>query len=249
MLTPKPEDFRSLLEVFREGLKCSLVSPNTIVAWADEIIKSADEPDYFFIEISLSSDVNQLLEILNRYDAEIKEPICARVLLSLIYCRLMNDDDALNVAGAAVLIGRLVFSSELTDFECDNMYVFEDYECCYSDDTQLEVDIIDFLSTYEAFNLQNYDQWPQINSQVEEILKEKKAEADKIYEGIKIAREKNKRKLKIKKNVARALFIVILVGCCLGLLVEQPPGSTGAFYFVFAAYLILRWGLRWWKKK
>ncbi len=47
----------------------SLISREEIVLWADDIIANADEPEYFFIEVSLSHDVNDLVEVLNKYFA------------------------------------------------------------------------------------------------------------------------------------------------------------------------------------
>lgn len=250
MSAPKPEDFPLLIEVFREGLTRELVSRQYVIAWADDIIKTTDDPDYFFIEVSLSSDVNQLLEVLNNHSANIQDPICARVLMSLIYYRLINDNDPLTVEEAANLTGNLDHFDGLTSFEHNNVWNFEDY--VYYDPTQLQVDLLDFLSTYEAFNLQNYKQWLQINIHVEEILKEKKAISDKIYEQYKITSEKKTRKMKIQKRLKLGVAISFLVGLIVLDLIwidGQPPGSGNLILYGVPVFLILRWGYRWWKRK
>lgn len=47
MLSPKPEDFTRLLEVFREGLERGIVSREDVVGWSDDIIMQTKEPGYF----------------------------------------------------------------------------------------------------------------------------------------------------------------------------------------------------------
>jgi hypothetical protein len=245
MSAPKPEEFPLLLEVFRDGLKRGLVTRQHVIAWADDIIKITDDPDYFFIEVSLSSDVNQLLEVLNNYSANIQDSICTRVLMSLIYYRLINDNDPVTVEEAAKLTGDLYHFDELTSFEHNNIWNFENYE--YYDPTQLQVDLLDFLSTYEAFNLQNYEQWLQINIKVAEILKEKKAISDKIYEQYKITWEKKTRNQKIKKRLKLGVTILFLVGITALDLIwidGQPPGSGNLILYGVPVFIILRLGYR-----
>ncbi len=80
MKAPKPGDFPLLLQVFRAGVRVGLISKNEVVAWADDIIVNAVEPDYFFIELSLSHDVNGIIEVLNKYVVQDKNPIYNRVI-------------------------------------------------------------------------------------------------------------------------------------------------------------------------
>ena len=62
----KPTDFPLLLEVFRDGLALGLISKEEVIAWADQIIIEEDEPDYFFIEVSLSHNTNGVAEVFDR---------------------------------------------------------------------------------------------------------------------------------------------------------------------------------------
>jgi hypothetical protein len=49
MSAPKLEDFPLLLKVCWEGLTRGLISRQHIIAWADDIIKTTDDPDYFLL--------------------------------------------------------------------------------------------------------------------------------------------------------------------------------------------------------
>jgi hypothetical protein len=193
------------------------------------------------------------MEVLHSYTKDIEDVICPRVLISQVYHRLVNDDDELTVEGAATLVGTLQSFYKLTSYEQNNIYSFEDYEFYYlPDKTQLYIELINFLLIYKDFNLQNYEQWPQINSQVEEILKEKEAQAAIINEANTIAWRKIARKRKIKKY----LKIGVAISCLVGLVVldlrwigGEPPGSGNLILYGVPIYLILRWGYKWWKRK
>lgn len=178
MLSPKPEDFVLLLDVFREGLILNIIAAKDVTSWADDIIRNTDEPDYFFIEVSLNSDKNNLIEIISEYTAEINNPICVRVLLGLLYRKVISENSPSSIKKNARLLGSFTEFDSLTNFEINYLYKFDDFEQFYLTDTELlEVEIINFLKEYDQFTVDNYLDWAEINVEVENVLKIKAAEA------------------------------------------------------------------------
>jgi hypothetical protein len=162
----KPSDFSLLLEVFREGLVRGIMSKEEIIAWADAIIRQEDEPDYFFIELSLSNNVNGFVEVIDRYTKLVNAPICYRVLLALIYDRHLNDDPE-TIEATASLVGSLCSWDILSSFEENSIYMFDEYYIYHSTDlNQLYTELHAFLSIYKTFTLDNYERWEDINRQV-----------------------------------------------------------------------------------
>jgi hypothetical protein len=170
----KASDFPLLLEVFREGLLRGLTSREEIVAWADEIIKADDEPEYFFIEISLAGNTNNLLEILGEYVVASDSIIPSRVILGLV-CQKLTDQ-TINIEKAVDILNNLISDNKITPFERGRIYSIDDYwdYMSYSgnnlDNVELTNTTMKFVSYYRRFNLNNYNSWTEINQQVEEYL-------------------------------------------------------------------------------
>lgn len=254
MSQAKVADFPLLLEVFREGFRRGLVSKEDIVTWADGIIQTDSEPDYFFIEVSLSGNINTLVTVLNQYAVASESPITLRVLMGIIYQKLINDIDTITVETATGLVGELNSTDILTPFEYGKIYSFEDYEFFYQDDlTQLQVDILNFLSIYKNFNLFNYDQWAEINAKVEETLKEEQVKANIVNDSFKKDWEKREAKRKLKKRIV----IVVLVAIALTVIIldltwfiKGTIHPRGMWYLnMFCVYSGIRWGYAFWKKR
>jgi len=212
MLPPKPEDLTLLLNVFREGLIRGLISAQEIVSWADHIILGTDEPDYLFIELSLNSNKNELIGILGQHITELDSPICPRVLLGILYRTLTSDESALTVEAAAKLLGTFLDFNSLSSFEINSIYSLDDYEIYYWPDlTQLQVELIDFLSVYEWFNLDNYQEWKGINAQVEIVLERKEAEGEIISTSFRNTWEKNIRMQRVKRKLKIAVAVIVFL--------------------------------------
>ena len=232
MPSPKPTDFSLLLEIFHRGLVLGLVYKNDVILWADDIILKTEEPDYFFIEVSLCSNTNNLIEVIGEYNTNIDNPICTRVLLGLLNKKLINDNNTLTVETAAKLIGAMQNFGTLTNFEVNQMYSFDDYDLYYPPDLmELRVDIIDFLSIYEPFTLKNYSKWAEINHGVELILKQKQAEAEIIAESIIEKWQANKNSISrvgsqgLKRKLRISILIIVVIG--IALLCYLTPESSG----------------------
>lgn len=212
MSSPKAEDFTLLLEVFREGLPCGLVSKSEVTNWADGIIINTDEPDYFFIEISLSSCANDLLEVINRYTRKIDDPIVARVLLGLLYKKMHDDKQSLTAEDAAQLIITIPSFWELTLIERNEIYIFDDYDLYYSPELEeLHIDIISFLKIYQGFTVENYDQWHIINEGIGNSLEIYAAKQTVTYRVIQQRWEKRQRKSRTVKNIIKTVSILFIL--------------------------------------
>jgi hypothetical protein len=214
MQPTKPQDYPLLLEVFREGLACGLISKDEIVAWADDIIKNESEPDYFFIELSLCSDTNAVAEILDQYISRSKSPIPLRVIFGLIHQKLIANVIDLDLA--ITFTERTPFYETLTPVEYRSIYEFEEYEMFYIDDSEgLKETVVKFLSFYKDFNLTNYDQWIEIDRQVDELLGIEQTKLDAISEEWKKTRKKKEAKRKLKRytliSILVLLYLVVII--------------------------------------
>jgi|GEM_PF-1717526 len=242
--------FPLLLDVYREGLKLGLISRDEIVAWADHIITNADEPDYFFIEVSLSHDVNGLIEVLNKYVKPTDNPICDRVLLSLVYQR-QPVFDVDEVEKVATIVGSMSSFDRLTSFENNTIYMFDDYDIYYSPDlTQLQVELINFLNLYKSFTLENYMQWVDVNEQVLELLKEEEIQVNIVNESIRKAWAKKEKKRKLKLYLKKIGAIVLLLVFFSLMIALFDDGKTSHFtLYLIVFYCCLRLGYGWWKRR
>lgn len=252
MLQEKPSDFTLLLGVFRFGLTCGLISKGEIVAWADRIVTNENEPDYFFIEVSLSGNGDSLATILDQHIISSKGPVPLRVIMGLIYQRLTYQ--LIDVETAIKLMQGIPFYERLNAFEYMSIYDFEDYNIFYSPDfADLKKDVIKFLSIYEDFNLDNYSQWHEINKQVEEALKEEQAKAYVINESFKEARKKKDAKRKLKKRIVIGVLTVIaftVIFLDLAWFIKGTIHPRGMWYLnMFCVYSGIRWGYAFWKKR
>ncbi|RFZ85066.1 hypothetical protein DYU05_05545 [Mucilaginibacter terrenus] len=174
--SPQVQDLKLLLSVFREGLIQGVISKEEIVAWADQLIEEADEPDYFLMELALCNDVNCLVELLDKHVIPTANPIRDRVLLALVYQRLPIDE-VKEVERVANLVDNILSAKKLTDFENSSIYTFDDYYVHYPPEfRELKVELKNFLTIYNPFTLQNYTHWVNINEQVLELLKEKESQ-------------------------------------------------------------------------
>jgi len=249
MATDQLSPYQLLLETFGLGVKTGVITPAKIIAWADEMIMAHDEPDYFFIELSLSGNKNEIIEVINRRVVPSDNPICTRVLLGCIYRRFTDDSDTLSGENAATMVGELQNYDTLTGYEVDQIYEFYDYDFYYLPDiTKLQVELINFLSLYEAFTLENYKQWVDVNLQVLELLKEEEIQVNIVNESFRKewAKKEKKRKLKFYlKNIGVAVLLLLFFSLMIALLAD---GKTNPFtFYTIVFYWCLRLVYGWWK--
>jgi len=165
----RPEQIKRLLGVFREGIKVGLITRKEVIDRADWIIATEDEPDYFFIELSLSHDVNELLTVLNSIDIP-EDVLYPRVLLGVMRTQLSVD--VITTDKVRTVLNKFIYQSRLTRYERGHIYsITDDYG--YSGEKlderalqQFNQHVKDFLNNYSQFNLYNYKNWNNINNEL-----------------------------------------------------------------------------------
>lgn len=139
--------------------------------------------------------------------------LVSRVILGLIYRKLIDNNDAITTEAAASLTGRLLNKPNLTPFELNKICSFEDQEYFYhGDQVQLQDDLINFLSIYKDLSLYNYDQWVGINIQIEKFLKEEQVKAKAKNEKFQKQWGKAQRKRKLKRYIILSIPALIGIG-------------------------------------
>lgn len=210
----QPENYLLLLSVFRRGLQNGLVSKADVVKWADAIILAEDEPDYFFIEIAVAPDVNNLLEIIGNLPLQY-EPVTERVLLGLLYLKVKQD--LIEPRKTASILDEINAMDALSGEERNELYEFsDDFERKYRTEFfgEWEADVLHFLSDYESFTLDNAAEWATINTILEARVNAIEQERQRRYErSIKINQQKVKKqatatKITLTVVVLFALFTV-----------------------------------------
>ncbi|RFZ90749.1 hypothetical protein D0C36_17485 [Mucilaginibacter conchicola] len=160
--------YNLLLQTYRDGLAIGLFSKDEVVAWADELIIKSDEPDHSLIEISLSTDKNQLISVLNEITnttADEDNDIATRALLGVIYKRYKADEVDIRVILDSI---EMLPCYKLSDYEKYQAFLLEDHEFTYGPEQQvnLRLDIIRFLEPYQSLSLDKYQYWQQINNEL-----------------------------------------------------------------------------------
>lgn len=209
-----PQKIKPLLAVFREGLKLGLISKQEIVRRADWIISTEENPDYFFIEISLSHDTNALLTVLNSID--IPEDIMhLRAILGIVHNQLLIDQTTADKA--RVILDKLINQPGFTPYEKTEMYSLTDgfdyLDEKLDEQTQQQLDkqIMTFLDNYAQFNLYNYKNWDRINMVIAKTFEIKSYKQDYSYNLPYQSAKNNKRILRLAITITTVIVILGIV--------------------------------------
>jgi hypothetical protein len=215
MKTLQPETFQLLLNVFYSGLINGIISKGEVTEWADETIKKENEPDYFFIEISLCHDTGDLVDVINNHLVSPINPIPTRVLFGIAYQKLITAK--IDIKKVYALFDSALYKYQLlSSFERGWLYQLDDdyYDLTVAapdqkDQQPVHNDTIKFLHDYAAFNLQNYNQWHEINLEIESTIAEMQAGIE--AEGKKWREEYEAQKLAEKQRLSREQRLINIV--------------------------------------
>lgn len=167
-----PKSYNLLLEVFYFGLQWKLITKAEVVKWADDIIIATEDiPDYFFIELSMSKSITEVMMLIKDKISISNAPIVGRILLALIYHKL--NSDTISLQNACDIMDLIALNDTMADDEKGSLYQFSDelQEAFRSEHYDyLRIEILEFLSTYKDFALDNYDTWPSIYEQTETLI-------------------------------------------------------------------------------
>jgi hypothetical protein len=164
-----PNKIKPLLWVFRECLKRGLMTKEDVIFRADWIIATEEDPDHFFIEMSLSRNMNELITVLD--SIHLTESITQmRAFFGQVYLKVSTDqitDDK-----AVSILNHFSHDERLTTYERNKiMGLVSDFD--YIQDRvirptkklkqQLHDDVKDFLRHYWNFNLFYIKGWEKTN--------------------------------------------------------------------------------------
>jgi hypothetical protein len=212
MLNPKPSDYKDLLEVFRTGLIHGIISRQEIIAWSDAIIIREEEPDYFFIELSLCSDNDRVISVIVDVTGIQGSLISIRVLFGALYNKVISN--AINPESAIRILEGLNNWNLLTSFESSGIYSFDEYadmtltDCSKDELTQ---DVLAFLSKYKELNFNNFQQWAEINSNIIGDIETEEIKAKEYYDILIKEYNKKNQAAKRKKSINRGLFYLFMI--------------------------------------
>jgi hypothetical protein len=171
-MPPSPQLYSLLLEVFYFGLQWELITKTEVVKWADDIIITTEEiPDYFFIELSMTKSITEAKVLIKDKIDISNAPIIGRVLLGLIYDKLNSNN--IGLQKACDIMDRIALNDTMSGDEKGSLYQFSDelQEAFRPEHYDyLRIEILEFLSSYKNFTLDNYDIWTAINEQIETLI-------------------------------------------------------------------------------
>jgi hypothetical protein len=169
----KLQTARFLLTVFYYGLRYNIIHEKEVIDWADRLVMHENEPDPFFIDLSLGHDKNTVINIL--YAIAVPDnSLVARAILGLLYHRLSVG--AITVSDAVVVIDKHDFSGRLTKIESQDLYCITDEtwrDESINGDVELGYRILKLVSIYKEFEISNYKYWYGYDSRIEYQFQEK----------------------------------------------------------------------------
>ncbi len=166
MRTTNPGDFLKQISIYKTCLEKGLIDKQEVIAWADSIVVEEEEPDYFFIELSLVKNRNEAISILSQYFVETNDVVFTRFMFGLVYQELNKDHTCLDKAVS--ILFSILYSSEISDAEKKAIYII-DHEYDYRE-TGLEPLILltlRFLEAYKDFTLENIAEWENISLKID----------------------------------------------------------------------------------
>ncbi|MFB0496965.1 hypothetical protein ABID99_003202 [Mucilaginibacter sp. OAE612] len=171
-MSTSPQPYNLLLEVFYWGLQWELITKAEAVKWADDIIITTEDiPDYFFIELSMSKSVTEAKVLIKDKIGISNATIIGNVLLGLIYYKLNSNN--IGLQKACEVMDRIALNDTMAGDKMGSLYQFSDelQEAFRPEHYDyLRIEILEFLSIYRDFALDNYDMWPSINDQIETLI-------------------------------------------------------------------------------
>jgi hypothetical protein len=164
-----PDEIKPLLSAFRECLNLHLISIEEVIRAVDWIISTEDEPDNFFIRISRSRDLTDLLAILNSKNLT-DDIIQVRVIFGVVYVQLLIDK--MPTDRALWILGKFANREDFTTYEINEIgcllkkweYLGEGHK--KRSKKKLDDRIKTFFDNYRRLSLYNYKHWSNINAQI-----------------------------------------------------------------------------------
>jgi hypothetical protein len=208
----RPNDISLLLTVFYNGLVNGLITKQEIVAWADNNLNQSDQPEYFFIELSLAADSNELITIISENATKAYNIISARAILGVAYQKLLNN--VIDIEKALNTIYSINGTNILSTYEHGYLDDIDEDTCGVVIEGQFKdsitTDALSFLSRYKCFSLANYVRWNDINEDVNKQIDEDIYNANVEFEKLRTPYlKKQKRQRQIKAIIIYAFAVIL----------------------------------------
>ena len=157
-----PQNILPALHLIRLGLENGFLTESEVIDWADAIIIKDDQPDIFFIELSLlgSKSMGDIVRYFNEY-LQSKVPAYESKLLLGLVCKGYTNVN-LNVEKTITKLFHLTNESLCTPYEIENIYRLDNnYDgvgynvYCKLED--VKTDLEKFLKIYKDLSFDNYE--------------------------------------------------------------------------------------------
>jgi hypothetical protein len=202
MQTP-PLNYEPLLTVIKYGLLFGLITHADIEDWVAAIAPS----NPFLVQLSQAGNTDQVANLINGRRIAGADTLTARALLGLLYQKLNNGLISVPQAAKAVkavdALHLLAPAEEnyINDLTYDSQGDLPDRFVI-----DLDVHLLDFLAFYEAYSPDNFEQWIDLNQQVNQYL-----EAAAERQGF-VQKEAEARQRKANKEARLSIAAIIAAG-------------------------------------
>jgi len=170
-----PTKYKEVFKVFEVLLIGGIIDTNYINSWADNILSKESESEYEFIELSTTTNINDLIVLLKRLSSNCNLKISQRAVFGTLYNLTLKD--FANIKVESRIVDRFVCENKLTQMEKNFLAGIDDFvelaiSGIYGDIDRFKNEFWDFLEIYQTFNFTNYENWITINNKIEQNLEE-----------------------------------------------------------------------------
>lgn len=167
--------YKEMFKVFEVLLIGGIIDTNFINNWSDNILSKENESEYEFIELSTTTNTNDLIFLLKRLSSNCNLKISQRAAFGILYNSTLEGFP--NIKLASRIVDRFLYENALTQMEKNFLFGIDDFielaiSGIYGDRDKLKNEFWDFLEIYQAFNFMTYENWIKINNKIEENLEE-----------------------------------------------------------------------------
>ena len=168
-----PNEYRELLTLFKVGLASGLYSKEEVIKWADFIIMQEEEPDIFFIELSLIKSKSEGISYLGRF-LESDSLANGKAVLGLLHKQLKEGQELDTIVRTMY---DLKDEADFTELEKGYIYQIDgDYDLAstkvYGSLDNVRKETTDFLAIYADYGIENQASWPELNKRIDSDLEE-----------------------------------------------------------------------------
>lgn len=164
-----------VFKVFEILLIGGIIDTNYVNSWSDNILSKENESEYEFIELSTTTNINDLIVLLKRLSSNCNLKISQRAVFGTLYNSTLKDFP--NIKLATRIVDRFVYENELSQIEKNFLAGINDFvelaiSGIYGDIDKFKNEFWDFLEIYQTLNFTNYENWITINNKIEQNLEE-----------------------------------------------------------------------------